>query len=142
MNNERLFTKKPGTQNSYIDSLTNHTVALTDIKVGSILENGNKILGTLHNTQVPTGNTTIHKTNVVVAAVDNRGHSTASLVGAGLAGAALGAGAGYLLSRDNNEGAEETTQASEPEETYTSTSDDNDSSWSDDSDSSSGDDEE
>lgn len=100
MNNERLFTRNPNGNNQYIDSLTNQTVLLSNIKVTSILDNGNKVLGTLNTTQVP-GSTTINKTTVVAAAVTtHQGHSTGAMIGAGLAGAALGAGASYLMNRD------------------------------------------
>lgn len=103
MNNERLFTKSKDGISTYIDSLTNQTVLLSNIKVTSILDNGNKVLGILNTAQVPAGNTTINKTTVVAAAVQhNSGHSTGAMIGAGLAGAALGVGASYLINRDHD----------------------------------------
>lgn len=103
MNNERLFTRSKEGISTYVDSLTNQTVLLSNIKVTSILDNGNKVLGTLANTQVPGGSTTINKTTVVAAAVQhNSGHSTGAMIGAGLAGAALGVGASYLMNRDHD----------------------------------------
>jgi hypothetical protein len=104
MNNERLFTKSKDGISTYIDSLTNQTVLLSNIKVTSILDNGNKVLGILNTAQVPAGNTTINKTTVVAAtAQHNSGHSTGAMIGAGLAGAALGVGASYLMNRDHDD---------------------------------------
>lgn len=100
MNNERLFTKSKDGISTYIDSLTNQTVLLSNIKVTSILDNGNKVLGILNTAQVPVGNTTINKTTVVAATVQ---HNSGAMIGAGLAGAALGVGASYLMNRDNDD---------------------------------------
>lgn len=98
-NNERLFTKM--TNGNFQDSLSGRELNIRDIHVSQVLD-ANKILGTL-KTSTTVVNKTIVNQATVVAQVNNSGHSTGAVIGAGVAGAALGAGLGYLMSNHDSE---------------------------------------